>query len=285
LPLPADDDDATAVTDFEAEITDANTRFLNSLKPSHKVAVVRKWRDPNAALTSGQAKSYEDFTKNNMQAVADTLIKYSKKDRKAIEDALDASGYAAATPDTYEFVGKGIKLGRGRPPSDKPKAPHKMKIGEGIKVYKRPVNIEFGKYVLNTNKLDKQILHLKGRAGGALSWFQPVPISDAFAELLNEMISTNTVNKHLLKSLDKDEQRTFYEVCDKSGLLSHFRLEKPEDTTEKDLMTKFQILLGKHRAGSNSPLLFQQLRKHIIYFTERGRIPKQKALAMLTELS
>jgi hypothetical protein len=160
-----------------------------------------------------------------------------------------------------------------------------MKIGEGIKVYKRPVNIEFGKYVLNTNKLDKQILHLKGRAGGALSWFQAVPISDAFTELLNDMISTNTVNKHLLKSLDKDEQRTFYEVCDKSGLLSHFKLEKPEDTTEKDLMNKFQILLGEYKAGSNSPLLIQQLRKHIIYFTERGRIPKQKALAMLTELS
>ena len=71
----------------------------------------------------------------------------------------------------------------------------------------------------------------------------------------------------------------------KLGLLSHFKLEKPEDTTEKDLMNKFQILLGEFRAGSNSPLLFQQLRKHIIYFTERGRIPKQKALAMLTELS
>ena len=118
-----------------------------------------------------------------------------------------------------------------------------------------------------------------------MSWFQPVPISDAFTELLNDMINTNTVNKHLLKSLDKDEQRTFYEVCDKSGLLSHFKLEKPEDTTEKDLMNEFQILLGEHRAGNNSPLLFQQLRKHIIYFTERGRIPKQKALAMLTELS
>jgi hypothetical protein len=50
-------------------------------------------------------------------------------------------------------------------------------------------------------------------------------------------------------------------------------------------MNKFQILLGEHRAGNNSPLLFQQLRKHIIYFTERGRIPKQKDLAMLTELS
>ena len=285
LPLPADMDDAQAIKDFEIAMTLANRRFLDSLKVSHRINVIKRWRDPDAPLTANQERSYEAFAINNMQAVADALSQYPKKAKKAVENALDASGYAAASPDTYEFVGKGIQLGRGRPPSDKPKAPHKMKIGEGIKVYKRPVNIEFGKYVLNTNKLDKQILHLKGRAGGALSWFQPVPISDAFTELLNDMITTNTVNKHLLKSLDKDEQRTFYEVCDKSGLLSHFKLEKPEDTTEKDLMNKFQILLGEYKAGGNSPLLIQQLRKHIIYFTERGRIPKQKALAMLTELS
>jgi hypothetical protein len=285
LPLPADMGDAQAIADFEAEMTNANKRFLKGLTATHRANVVKRWRDRYAHLSANEESIYEAFVQNNMQVVADTLTKYPRKERQAIENALDASGYAAASPATYDFVGSGIKLGRGRPPSDKPKAIHKMKIGEGIKVYKRPVNIEFGKYVLNTNKLDKQILHLKGRAGGALSWFQPVPISDAFTELLNDMITTNTVNKHLLKSLDKDEQRTFYEVCDKSGLLSHFKLEKPEDTTEKDLMNKFQILLGEYKAGSNSPLLIQQLRKHIIYFTERGRIPKQKALAMLTELS
>jgi hypothetical protein len=30
--------------------------------------------------------------------------------------------------------------------------------------------------------------------------------------------------------------------------------------------------------------MIKELRKHIIYFTNRGKIPKQKALAMLTEL-
>jgi hypothetical protein len=258
---------------------------LDRLPSGHKSGIVKRWRDLDAVLTPIQESAYEAFVQYNIRQVNEVLSRYPKKERKVIEDALKESGWEMSTPNVYEFVGQGIKLGRGRPPSDKPRTIHKMKIGDGIKVYKRPVNIEFGKYVLNTNKLDKQILHVKGRAGGALSWFQPVPISDAFTELLNDMITTNTVNKHLLKSLDKDEQRTFYEVCDKSGLLSHFKLEKPEDTTEKDLMNKFQILLGEFRAGSNSPLLFQQLRKHIIYFTERGRIPKQKALAMLTELS
>ena len=286
LPVPKDPDDAKAVREFESDMTDFNKSFLDSLKPVDKVAIVKYRSDPNVRLTPDQERRYELFATGNADAVGQILdANFRGKDRKAVEDALGKAGWAYSTPDVYEFVGSGIKLGRGRPPSDKPRAPHKMKIGDGIKVYKKPVNVEFGKFVLNTTKLDKQVLHLKGKAGGALSWFQPTPISDAFTELLNEMLDTNSVNKHLLKSLDKDEQRMFYEVCDKSGLLAHFKLTKPEDTTEKELMDKFQILLGEYKSGNNSPQLFQQLRKHIIYFTERGRIPKQKALAMLTELS
>jgi len=286
LPVPKDPDDAKAVKEFEADITDYNKKFLDSLAPADKVAIVKHRADPNFKLTPDQQRRYEYFATGNADAVGIILdAKFRGKDRKAVEDALGKAGWAYSTPDVYEFVGSGIKMGRGRPPSDKPKVPYKIKIGEGIKVERKPVNIEFGKYILNTNQLKKQVLHLKGRAGGALSWFRPTPMSDQFTELISDMIESGSINKHLLKSLDKEEQNLFYEVCDKAGLLGAFKLTKPENTEEKDLMNKFQILLGEFKAGSNSPLLFQQLRKHIIYFTEKGRIPKQKALSMLAELS
>jgi hypothetical protein len=285
LKIPAEKDDAEAVRDFEEAVTDANKKYLDSIKPFHRSGIVKRRSDPNYTLRPDQEKSYNQFVDYNIKQVTDTLARYSEKERKAIETALRTSGWDVAPPDAYQFVGRGIKLGRGRPPSDKPKLAYKMKIGDGIKIERKPVNIEFGKYVLNTNQLKKQVLHLKGRAGGALSWFQPTPMSDQFTELISEMIQSGSVNKHLLKSLDKDEQKTFYEVCDKAGLLGVFKLTKPEDTTDKDLMAKFEILLGEYKAGSNSPLLIQQLRKHIIYFTNKGRIPKQKALAMLSELA
>jgi hypothetical protein len=178
-----------------------------------------------------------------------------------------------------------MKRGRGRPPSNNPKKIYKLKIGEGVKFKREPVNVEFGRYALNTNQLKKQILHIKNRQGGALPWFSPVPISDAFTELMEELVKTSAVNKLILKTLDKDEQKIFYEVADRAGILGGLGLKKPEDNEENELKQKFQILLGEWNAGNNSPLLIKQLRKHIIYFTNKGKIPKQKSLSMLMELS
>ena len=140
-------------------------------------------------------------------------------------------------------------------------------------------------YALNTRQLKKQILSLKSKSGGSLTWFQATPISDAFTEMLHEMISGKGLNKHILKTLDKDEQSLFYEVADRAGLADQFQLVKPKDTKEEDIKKRFDILLGEYKAGNNNPSLIGELRKHIIYYTNKGKIPKAKSLAMLLELS
>jgi hypothetical protein len=282
-----------AITQFEDAISQVNEAIKATMPPATLAEVVRRIRDPTAPLSPRGASQYQALIDNNLKAIRQYLNDPSLPggERDFIRRVLrNQTGYEDATthvPDRYVFVGKGIKMGRGRPPSihTAPKVPYKLKIGEGIKVKREPVNVEFGKYILNTNQLKKQVLHVKNRAGGALSWFQPMPMSDAFTELINDMLQSNAVNKHLLKTLDSDEQKVFYELCDRAGLLKEFKLVRPVDNEEKELEKKFQILLGEYQAGNNSPLLIQQLRKHVIYFANKGKIPKQKAYAMLTELS
>ena len=99
------------------------------------------------------------------------------------------------------------------------------------------------------------------------------------------MITGKGLNKHILKTLDKDEQNLFYEMVERAGLQSQFQLTKPKNTQEDDAKKRFDILLGEYKAGNNSPMLISELRKHIIYFTNKGKIPKEKSLAMLLELS
>jgi hypothetical protein len=259
---------------LEDALTDDNRQYLSLSAKDVRDAIVNTYMN-GADLPDKFKKAYADFLKNNSDAV-DVYI----DTRPPAEQAFLKSYRKGKT-----VIGRGIKRGRGRPLSNKPKLPYKLKVGDGIKVKREPVNVEFGRYILNTNQLKKQILHVKNRQGGALSWFQPVAISDSFTELINEMLKTQSVNKHLLKTLDKDEQKLFYEVMDKAGILGGMGLEKPKNTDDEDLKNKFEILLGEYHAGNNSPLLIQQLRKHIIYFTQKGRIPKNKSLSMLMELS
>jgi len=282
-----------AITQFEDAISQVNEAIKATMPPATLAEVVRRIRDPSAPLSPRGASQYQALIDNNLKAIRQYLndpnLPSGERDfiRRVLRNQTGFEDPSTHVPDRYVFVGKGIKMGRGRPPSIHvtPKVPYKLKIGEGIKVKREPVNVEFGKYILNTNQLKKQVLHVKNRAGGALSWFQPMPMSDAFTELINDMLQSNAVNKHLLKTLDSDEQKVFYELCDRAGLLKEFKLVRPVDNEEKELEKKFQILLGEYQAGNNSPLLIQQLRKHVIYFANKGKIPKQKAYAMLTELS
>jgi hypothetical protein len=281
------------ITAFENAISQVNESIKATMPPATLAEVVRRIRDPTSPLTPRGASQYQALIDNNLKAIRQYLndpnLPAGERDfiRRVLRNQTGYEDPTTYTPDRYVFVGKGLKMGRGRPPSihTTPKVPYKLKIGEGIKVKREPVNVEFGKYILNTNQLKKQVLHVKNRAGGALSWFQPMPMSDAFTELINDMLQSNAVNKHLLKTLDSDEQKVFYELCDRAGLLKEFKLVRPVDNEEKELEKKFQILLGEYQAGNNSPLLIQQLRKHVIYFANKGKIPKQKAYAMLTELS
>jgi hypothetical protein len=234
------------ITAFENAISQVNESIKATMPPATLAEVVRRIRDPTSPLTPRGASQYQALIDNNLKAIRQYLndpnLPAGERDfiRRVLRNQTGYEDPTTYTPDRYVFVGKGLKMGRGRPPSihTTPKVPYKLKIGEGIKVKREPVNVEFGKYILNTNQLKKQVLHVKNRAGGALSWFQPMPMSDAFTELINDMLQSNAVNKHLLKTLDSDEQKVFYELCDRAGLLKEFKLVRPVDNEEKELEKK-----------------------------------------------
>jgi len=264
--------------DFENAISVLNRRFYQGLTSAQQYVISKRRKDPRYPFkTQQEIDLWDDFSRYNYNMVTDVLQTYSPVEQDVIMRTLKPG----------QIVGKGISMGRGRPslPSEKPKAAKKIKIGEGIKVQPRPANAEFGKYIINRRQLDKQVLNLKTKSGGAISWFTPQPISDSFCELLNDMLAGNGLNKHLLKTLDPDEQKVFYQVCDKAGILQEYKMTKPVDKEEEEQMKKFQILLGEFQSGNNSPTLISQLRKYIIHFTNLGKIPKAKSLSMLMSLS
>jgi hypothetical protein len=272
-----------AIRNMETSLSKDNKEYLSLSARDVREAIVNYYKN-GVELPPQFEAEYAAFVKNNADQVEMYIKSRPLAEREFLKKIVARKGNPS-NPATYSVTGSGITMGRGRPPSNKPKEAYKLKVGDGIKVKREPVNVEFGRYILNTNQLKKQILHVKNRQGGALSWFQPVAISDSFTELVNEMLKSQSVNKHLLKTLDKDEQKLFYEVMDKAGILGGMGLTKPVNTDDEDLKKTFEILLGEYHAGNNSPLLIQQLRKHIIYFTQKGRIPKNKSLSMLMELS
>jgi hypothetical protein len=286
-----DEDEIAVVDKFQKTMTGKNKEYFDSLNAEEQKIISSKIKKQNLNLSRDEQQVYDAFLKYNEDELDLLRQLASEEDDIIIAKVLTSNGYTKRNPRTgllkqnprKVIIGAGATRSRGRPPKITTRT--KMKVGQGIKAEQIPTNVEFGKYVINTRQLKKQILNLKNKSGGALSWFQSTPISDSFTEMLQEMVSGKGLNKHILKTLDKDEQRLFYEVADRGGLADQFQLVKPKNTEEDDAKKQFDVLLGMYKAGNNNPSLIGELRKHIIYFTNKGKIPKSKSLAMLLELS
>jgi hypothetical protein len=112
-----------------------------------------------------------------------------------------------------------------------------------------------------------------------------IPISDAFHELLNTLIETKKLNKHLMKTLDREEQRSAEILLVKSGVGRAFGIKSVSPTDdEAQKIKRFEVVKGSYLAGNNAPAVIHELRSLIIHFIESGHLNRKEGLRTLMEL-
>lgn len=163
--------------------------------------------------------------------------------------------------------GKGIKSGRGIAP-------------------KETVYHDFGKFLINGNALDNQLLQVKYQAGGSIPGFsKKIAISDTFQDILNTLIDTGKLNKSQFKELDDGERRALETLMVKAGIGAEFGIKSITPTDElKKKLDRFELLKGMYNAGSNGVEVIHELRSLVLHFMNIGRITRRDALSTLLEL-
>ena len=109
-----------------------------------------------------------------------------------------------------------------------------------------------------------------------------VPVSDLFHELLTNLENTKKVDKRILSDLDKDEKKLFEHFIVRSGAGRQFGIMDVTPTDEeKEREERYMIVKGTYLAGNNAQEVINELRSHILYFIDKGRISKSEGLATL----
>jgi len=160
-----------------------------------------------------------------------------------------------------------------------------VKSGKGIAM-KEKVLHDLGKFTINGNALENQLLQIKYQNGGTVPGFsKKMAISDTLHELLNDLIETGKLNKGLLKELDAAERKAIETILLKSGIGAGLGIKAvTPDNTEQTKIDRFNLLLGSYNAGNNANELIQELRALIIYFMKSGYMNKKAATAALMDL-
>jgi hypothetical protein len=172
-------------------------------------------------------------------------------------------------------------------------------FGFGLSKSNQIVPIQFGRYILNKNKLDNQNLLqvLHENSLNQVKFFKSTYISDDMKDLIYYIVEKKSFSQKLYKLLDSSEQDLFNMLLDKSGLKKQLNINlgssKYSDVKKmyKDLKEQYEILTSQIESGNDSYIVQRELNKNvkelkqiITHLAKVGEISKSNATNMILSL-
>ena len=172
-------------------------------------------------------------------------------------------------------------------------------FGFGLNKSKKIVKLQFGRYILNKNKLDNQNLLqvLHENSLNQVKFFKSTYISDDMKDLIYYIVEKKSFSPKLYKMMDNSEQDLFNMLLDKSGLKKQLNINlgssKYSDVKKmyKDLKEEYEILNSQIESGNDSPIVQKELNKTvkelkqiITHLAKIGEISKANATNMILSL-
>ena len=171
---------------------------------------------------------------------------------------------------------------------DQPYIKSRIKIGSGVQVEEsKPKYERFGKFIIHTPQLEKNILNFKYPSEGRVPNLPRMNIDDDTKDLIFSILETGKMSENQFNKLSQPTQDYLIKAIKGAGLENILFKGKckvyPKD--EKEDRERFNVLKGEFDAGNDNPKLIKELRGLVIKFSNCGIIPKKQGLEFLTILN
>lgn len=199
---------------------------------------------------------------------------------------------AFSTPQKDRMGAKGIKVGRGlvRPATNPTKRADVLvpdfDIDYSRGLTPQPRFVPFGRFVINKNQLDKDIVAIKRPAGSVITDLQSRRVSRALGSVLRKMVGGQIPTFDEINKLDKDDQEYLHHIATKSHLIDKLNIPTPKKDEDEQDINQFEIMRGQILAGNDSQDLVKKFKQLILRMADRQLIPRRQVkelLIMLTE--
>lgn len=169
--------------------------------------------------------------------------------------------------------------GRGAVKSRKEKFKKKVEfVGEKPKPY-----VSFGKYYLNRQKLNDDILQIKGE-GGANANFKSRRISPTLKAVFQSLLENKTPDFSLISKLSNTDKETLYEAV-KTTKYDKISIDAPSKSEDEKLANEFDVLRGSILGGNDNPQTIKRFKLLLVKLMNSRRIPRGEANDILFELA
>jgi hypothetical protein len=142
-----------------------------------------------------------------------------------------------------------------------------------------------GRYIINTNKLQKGILTVNSKTGKSLPRLKSKAISKQLTEIFKNIVKGKDITNDMTSELTEEDIDTFYNVLNECHLLSKYDTPTSQNlnSVEKDL-NRFMLLKGQILAGQNNEAVVKEFKVLLLKYMKKGQIPRSQAQEILEEL-
>lgn len=147
-----------------------------------------------------------------------------------------------------------------------------------------PRYVTFGKFLINNNKLNDDIISIKRPSGGNITEFPSSKVSNKLSRVFKKIVGGQLPSYNELSDLTEEEKNYLYKVSKKAEILDKLSIPAPsKDKEEKDIH-QFEVMKGEIMAGNDSKEMIKAFKLLLNKLSKSGALPKQQVSEVLTDL-
>jgi hypothetical protein len=187
--------------------------------------------------------------------------------------------------------GNGIsKRRRGRPKGTGVLKPYSQTVQENLDLTRgiEPTGkfIKFGKYLLNSHKLNKDnTFSLKHISGGNIIDIPSQRLTENLSKTIKTIIGGGNPSYNDLNKLTENEQKYLHKICQKSNIIDKLSIPTPSKDSEEKEIHRFEVMKGEISSGNDSPELIKEFKRLILKLQKNNSLPKKEVYEILEELN
>lgn len=219
-----------------------------------------------------------------MNAIANLTGNFDPKHRSAVTSLRLKNEIHRIRPNDDFMIGSGIKKRRGRPKGSGLVKPISERIDHTKGIKQGHTHVPFGKYILNKNKLDSDLVYFKHTKGYGVKGFPMAKVSKTLGSVLRTIIGGGVPKFEELQGLSNEEKEYLHKVASKAGIMDKVSIPTPsKDKLEQDIH-QFEVMKGELLAGNDSPELIKKFKLILLRLSKTGTIPKREASELMQDL-
>jgi hypothetical protein len=218
-----------------------------------------------------------------LDAIENVTGGFDSNSRRAVTSLRLKDEIRRIRPNEDVMIGASIKR-RGRPKGSGLVKPISERIDHTKGIKQGHTHVPFGKYILNKNKLDSDLVYFKHAKGYGVKGFPMSKVSNRLGSVLRTIIGGGVPKFEELQGLSNEEKEYLHKVANKVGIMDKISIPTPsKDKLEQDIH-QFEVMKGEIMSGNDSPELIKKFKLILLRLSKNGTIPKRESVELLEDL-